>query len=110
MSHMTVVVTQLIEPRFIEKAAADLNHRVEIQARQGFNIERVQFNWDGKRYVASADTDHVRAENVHSLAKKLSQRYAYHATRETLAEKGFDLVTEETEKTGAIRLTLRRIA
>lgn len=110
MSHMTVVVTQLIEPRYIEMAARDMKHEVTIQARQPFKLDGVDFKWNGKSYSASGDTDHVRAEKVRSLADKLGQRYAYHATCEKLAEKGFALASEETEKTGAIRLTLRRIA
>lgn len=110
MSHMTVVVTQLIEPRFIEMAAADLQERITVQARQPFRVQDVGFAWNGKSYTASGDTDHVAANKVRSVASKMGQRYAYHATCETLAEKGFTLATEEVEKTGAIRLTLRRIA
>lgn len=111
MSHMTVVVTQLIEPRFIEMAASDLKQKVVIQAQnQPFRVEGVDFKWNGKSYTASGDTDHVAADKVRSIASKLGQRYAYHATCEKLAEKGFSLATEEVEKSGAIRLTLRRIA
>lgn len=110
MSHMTVVVTQLIEPRFIEMAARDLEHEMTIQARRPFHLEGVKFDWNGKSYTASGDTDHVSAEKVRSLSARLGQRYAYHATCEKLAEKGFSLASEEVEKTGAIRLTLRRIA
>ncbi len=110
MSHMTVVVTQLIEPRFIVMAAKDLEHDLTIQARQPFSVDNVGFHWNGKSYTAQADTDYVAADKVRSIAGKLGQRYAYHATCETLAEKGFTLAQEEVEKTGAIRLTLRRIA
>jgi hypothetical protein len=108
---MTVVVTQLIEPRYIEMAASDMKARVEIMAQhQPFSVEGVHFQWNGKSYTASGDTDHVAADKVRSIAGKMGQRYAYHATCETLAEKGFTLATEEVEKTGAIRLTMRRIA
>lgn len=111
MSHMTVVVTQLIEPRFIEMAASDMQAKVQIMAQhQPFSVDGVHFKWNGKSYTASGDTDYVAADKVRSIASKLGQRYAYHSTCQTLAEKGFTLASEEVEQTGAIRLTLRRIA
>lgn len=39
---------------------------------------------------------------------RLSQRYSYHVTRDTLEQKGFDLIEEE-QQSGEIRLTLRRM-
>jgi hypothetical protein len=41
---------------------------------------------------------------------RLTQRYAYHVARAKLEERGFDLVTEETQQDGRIHLTLRRVA
>jgi hypothetical protein len=42
--------------------------------------------------------------------QKLSQRYAYHAVREALGAQNFELVSEEIEKEGAVRMVLRRMA
>ena len=45
-----------------------------------------------------------------SWLPKLTQRYAYHVAKDTLEEKGFDLVEEETEENQEIHLMLRRMA
>ncbi|MBT3307776.1 MAG: DUF1257 domain-containing protein [Rhodospirillaceae bacterium] len=41
---------------------------------------------------------------------RLSQRYAYRAARDTLAEQGFDLVEESMDEAKTIRMTVRRMA
>ena len=41
---------------------------------------------------------------------KLSQRYAYRAVRDTLAQQGFDLVEESMGEDKQIRMTVRRMA
>jgi hypothetical protein len=40
---------------------------------------------------------------------RLSQRYAYHVARAKLEEKGFALVSEQTQANGQIHLVLRRM-
>lgn len=40
--------------------------------------------------------------------KRIKQRYAYHCVTADLAAKGFELATETTENSGAIKLTLKR--
>ncbi len=44
-----------------------------------------------------------------SWLQGLVRRYAYHAARSKLEEKGFDLVEEKVEATGQIHLVLRRM-
>ena len=37
------------------------------------------------------------------------QRYAYYAARDQLEKQGFNLVSEETQADGQLRLVLRRV-
>jgi hypothetical protein len=39
---------------------------------------------------------------------RLEARYAYHATRATLAQQGFSVIGEETDRDGTVRLVLTR--
>ena len=45
-----------------------------------------------------------------SWLQKVTQRYAYHVTRDKLGAQGFDLVEERVDEKDTIRLTLRRSA
>lgn len=41
---------------------------------------------------------------------RLTQRHAYHLSKRKLEEQGFELVTEEAQPDGVLRLSLRRLA
>jgi hypothetical protein len=60
------------------------------------------------RFVAIV-SDYDRQKFDAAWLKRLTQRYAYHVTRETLSQQGFDLVEENTDPRGTIQLTLRRM-
>jgi hypothetical protein len=64
----------------------------------------------GNSYEIVADWFGVRGINQKDFGQRLMQRYAYHATREKLEKQGFDMVEEEVEETGQIRIVLRRMA
>ena len=53
-------------------------------------------------------SDYDRHRHDQKWLRRLEARYAYHATRQTLARQGFSVVGEEQEADGTIRLVLRR--
>jgi len=63
---------------------------------------------DGRFSALVSDFDRARFGGPWLM--KITQRYAYHVTREKLAEQGFDLVEERVDERQTIRLTLRRMA
>lgn len=62
---------------------------------------------DGNYRALISDFDSFRFNGA--WLNRLHQRYAYHVSRERLADQGFDLVAEEQTDDGSIRLTLRRM-
>lgn len=49
-------------------------------------------------------------EEIEEATHRVRQQYAVTATKEKLAEQGFDVVEESTEESGEVRLLLRRMA
>ena len=58
----------------------------------------------GSPYEIVADWFGVRGINQKEFTQRLTQRYAYHATRGKLEKQGFDMVEEKVEETGQIRI------
>ena len=132
MSHYTSVKTHLVSPKHILRALADLGfnevefhknpvplvgymgdpreYQAQIVIRRkylGMASNDIGFcrNTDGKYSAVIGDFDAKRFDEY--WLNNLSRRYAYHATKDILIEKGFSLVEEE-EQAGEIHLTLRR--
>lgn len=61
---------------------------------------------DGRFLAVISDYD--RARHDQAWLGRLTARHAYHVTTKTLATQGFDLVEEEAERDGTVRLVLRR--
>lgn len=127
MSHFTRIKTQMKDKELVLKTLSDLGFQYEAGeglSVRGFTNQRMTvdikipltLSYDiGLRQTESgfelvADWFGVRGVNQQDLTQKLNQRYAYNATRARLEEQGFDLVEEEVEETGQIRLVLRRMA
>jgi hypothetical protein len=127
MSHFTRIKTQMKDKELVLKTLRDLGFTCEEADNltvRGFAGQRMpvdikiplQFSYDiGLRmrdsgYELVADWYGVKGVNQEDLTQKLNQRYAYNATRARLEEQGFDLVEEQVEETGQIRLVLRRMA
>ncbi|MEW6279298.1 MAG: DUF1257 domain-containing protein [Candidatus Eremiobacterota bacterium] len=126
MSHFTYVRTQLVASGFLKKGLQDLGYAVEemctVSGDQG--VVRVDYRvttpqgaqvgfvrkGEEEPYSLVADWYRVRDLEPTDFLQRLSQRYAYHATRDVMERQGFDLVAEEKTRDGQIRLTLRRIA
>ena len=135
MSAYTLINTQLMSDKFLMRALADVGFNdVELhekpQTLVGFEgLDREQRaeiiirrrhlggasndlgfsrNSDGRFTAIVSDFDRARFGGAWLM--KLTQRYAYHVTREKLTEQGFDLVEEKVDEQETIRLTLRRSA
>lgn len=125
MSHFTTIRTQLVEARHLEKALEDLGHAVTHGpvAVNGFmgnstqadlKIGTADRNYDigfrrtGSTYELVADWWGIRGIQQEHFVRQLTQRYAYHATKEALFAEGFNLVEEEQQQDGTLHLVLRR--
>lgn len=127
MSHFSRIRTQMVDKDFVIKALQDLGMHFEdsegLQVR-GFGGQQtgvdiripLQMSYDiGLRkrenaYEVVADWFGVRGIKQQEFTQRINQRYAYHAARAKLEAQGFDLVEEEEQETGQIRMVLRRMA
>ena len=127
MSHFSRIRTKMVEKDLVMKALADLGFTVEegesLQVR-GFGGQQtavdlkvplkmsydIGLRYREKSYEIVADWFGVRGVKQQEFTQRLNQRYAYHAARAKLESQGFDLVEEEVQETGQIRLVLRRMA
>lgn len=127
MSHISTVKTKITDRIFLIQALKDLGFFVEegddltvegfqetevlidIKARIPLSYS-IGFAWDQDHYNIVADWFGVRGLKEKSFTNQLMQKYAYLVTKDKLEKQGFSLVKEETESTGKIHLTLRKIA
>jgi len=128
MSHITRIKTQIFEKEYLTQALTDLGYeweagdvkikgfggarrKVEIRVKTGVLSGDIGFirSPDGG-YDIVADWWGVRNTNKDKFLQQVTRRYAYHATRGKLEAQGFDLVTEEEQESGEIRMVLRRVA
>ncbi len=126
MSHFSRIQTQFVDKDFLKMALHDLGFTYEEgeQEVKGFGGQKTQvdlrvplklsydigFRKKGNTYEIVADWFGVRGINQKDFTNRLSQRYAYHATRAKLEQQGFDMVEDKVEETGQIRIVLRRMA
>jgi hypothetical protein len=135
MSHFTRLQTRLTDTEALRRALADMGFAsVEVHAVAqplvGFLgdrrqqtaeviIRRKHIGWlsndigfqrqeDGT--FAAMISEYDRRRYSQEWLNRLTQRYAYHATRARLEGQGFDLVQEEKTPDGRIHLKLRRMA
>ncbi len=133
MSHYTKIETRLTSAPHLLKALKDLgfsqveyhDNPVNLIGFEGSRRENTAEIVIRKAYVGTASNDIGFKRSVDGYftaiisefdskrydgfwLNQLSQRYSYHVTRDTLVQKGFDLIEEE-QQGGEIRLTLRRM-
>ncbi|HMN61954.1 MAG TPA: DUF1257 domain-containing protein [Anaerolinea sp.] len=125
MSHFTRIQTKITDKAHLLSALQDLGFTAQEgeQEIRGFAGQKmaveirvaiplsfdIGFHKIGNSYEAVADWSGVRGIKSQEFIQKVTQRYAYHATKEKLAEQGFTLVEEQVNETGQIRLLLRRM-
>ncbi len=126
MSHISRIKTQMVEAEYLTQALTDLGYTWERGPTQikGFGGQRATvdikvstgrlghdlgFHKTAGGYELMADWWNVIGVRQKDFLQRVTQRYAYHATRAKLEEQGFELVSEEAEAGERIRLVLRRI-
>ena len=135
MSHFTTIATQIVSAKHLVLALNDLGFaEVEIHATPqrligylgdtrankahvivrkkhfGLLSNDIGFVQNAKGTFDAIFSDYDRNTYDRAWLQKLTQRYAYHVSRDMLAQQRFSLVEEKTEKNGTIRLTVRRMA
>ena len=129
MSHFSKLQTSLFEQEFVCLALDDLDlsyelgHSLKIQGwmdhsstaqirvvmpSSSHNIGFCRESED-QPYVCLADWWGIHGYTEQSFVNKVTQRYAYHSTKETLERQGFTLI-EEVQEEQRIHLRLRRMA
>lgn len=121
MSHFTRVRTQLREIRMVKQALGDLGFSTGAGTVRGYGNQEVNadlvvhmdggygigFRKEGNTVTMIADFWGLKINREEFLAK-LSQRYAYLVVVEQAAEQGWQIVGEETQPDGSIRLVAQR--
>jgi len=135
MSHFTVIKTQIVETDALVKALSEMNfNNVEVhesaQHLYGYRGDVRQQMAEviiRRKYIGRMSNDigfkrnengafdaiissYDRQEYSQQWLNRLTQRYAYHATKSKLEEHGFTLSMEETQENNRIHLVLRRVA
>jgi hypothetical protein len=117
----------MVEADFITQALSDLGYeweRGEVQVRgfggakrqadirvcMGALSAEIGFIQTPQGYDLVADWSMVRDISRERFTNQVTQRYAYHAARSQLEQQGFNLVSEETQSDGQVRLVLRRVS
>lgn len=127
MSHFTRIKTRMVQQEHLVTALRDLGYQPEVgnlQAR-GFAGNKtavevkvgsgnagydIGFQKTAEGYAVVADWWGISSIKQNEFVQKVSQRYAYHATRAKLQEQGFSLVSEEKQTDGRLHLVLRRMS
>jgi len=129
MSHFSTIKTTFVSKDHLKKALQDVTNefglgnirenamvggyggsatRADIVAgtrNKGYDIG---FRSENGAYGLVADWYGIKDIDKDSLTNRLSQRYAYHAVKEKLEEKGFSFVEEEVTEENTIHLRVRR--
>ena len=121
MSHFTRVKTQLKDIEMVKRTLEDLGHTVASGTVRGYGSQKTQadivvrlddrydvgFRQEGGTVNMVADLwgSRVSAED---FLKQVSQRYAYLTVVEQTAGQGWQVVAEETQADGSVRLVMQR--
>lgn len=114
----------MVEREYLIQALEDLDYAYEEEdvKIRGFGRQRQQvdirvktrgydvgFRKVGESYEIVADWWGVRGMSREKFLQQVTQRYAYHAARAKLEERGFTLASEKVQEDGQIHLVLRRM-
>ncbi|MEA3348343.1 MAG: DUF1257 domain-containing protein [Pseudomonadota bacterium] len=123
MSHFTKIKSKITDKVFLKKAISDMELEYQegklkakgwlwkkekadiiIPTKSGCDIG---FRFNGETFDVVADWDSIQDVDQTVFMNTLNQRYAYNVVKDTLAQQGF-LLTSEENKAGTINLTLSR--
>jgi Protein of unknown function (DUF1257) len=126
MSHFTRIHTRLTDEQMIRQALVRMSYEVVPaddgvygwrgqKARAAFKIRPPRTRYEigfvseaGKGFSIVADWWGVKVVRQEAFTQRLTREYAYVATVSALAAKGFEVQEQVTEKSGEVRLVLRR--
>jgi hypothetical protein len=126
MSHFTTLKTRLVAREHILKALKDIGLNCEVGEMQitghGGQTTAVEIrvpargdNWSfgfrkaGDSYELVGDWWGINDLDRAEFVQRLTQRYAYHATKDQLESQDFTVVEEKVEQDETIHLVLRRM-
>ncbi len=126
MSHITAIKTQFKDRDLLLQALRSLGYTpmeghgvvrgmfgdretADIRIATKTSHFNIGFRLNGETYEALGDWWVVRDTEEKNLLQRLTQRYAYLATRAKLEAQGFTVATEQVEAKGRIHLVLRRM-
>lgn len=123
MSHFTKVKTKMTDGETIRTALTELGYKVlsgdrvvgyvgrttsaEFKIKPTAAHYEIGFLKTSAGYVMIADWTMLRL-NQTAFTEKLMQKYGRTATIQKLADQGYELVEEEVDQRGEIRMLLRR--
>ena len=122
MSHFTRVRTKLTDMDMVRRALEDLGHDVttgtvhghggmEVQADLVVRLrDRHEVGFCKAGNAISMVGDYMESINAEKFLNRVSQRYAYLTVVEQTAKQGWQMVTEENQIDGSVRLVLQRWA
>ncbi len=125
MSHFSNIKTQIREVAFLAAALSDLEidwHSgpqpvrgyqgqtltadIVIQQENGYDLG---FSRNGDQYELVADLQFWQQNwSVDQFLNKITQRYAYHAVKESATQQGFQVAEEHNQQDGSVRLVVQR--
>jgi hypothetical protein len=125
MSHFTTIKTKLAEKELLLQALKDLGYTPELDSKEvrGFGGKKtpveirvptgrmsyaIGFRKIGDCYEVVADWWGVRSVKQEDFLARLTQRYAYRATRRSLEAQGFTIAEEKVGEDQQIHLVLQR--
>lgn len=126
MSHFTTIKTKIVTRDYLKKALDDLNIRyqegnlevrgyggartsVEIKIPTSNPAYDIGFRKKGDFYELVADWYGIKDVSQNTFLNNLTQRYAYHVTKDQLDQQDFTIVEEEVQPDKTIHIVLRRM-
>jgi Protein of unknown function (DUF1257) len=121
MSHFTRVRTQLRDLETVKQALKDLGFAVRSGEVRGYGGQQIHadvvvrldggydigFRKDGQNVTMIVDLWGLKIHSDEFLAK-LTQRYAYRTVLEQATDQGWQVVGEESQPDGSIKLVVER--
>lgn len=125
MSHFSQIKTQIRNLTSLQAALTDLgvdwksgptavrgyqgqtrNAEIAIEQENGYDVG---FSWNGKEYELVADLQYWQQPwSVEGFLSKVTQRYAYQTVLNETSRQGFQVVEQQQNSDGSIRLLVQR--
>jgi len=125
MSHFSQIKTQIRNLNYLQAALSDLgvdwqsgprevrgyrgqtrNAELTIEQENGYDLG---FSWNGNEYELVADLQYWQQPwSVEGFLRQVTQRYAYQTVVKETARQGFQVIEQQKNEDGSIRLLVQR--